>query len=256
MSARYLLRFDDICPIMNWQVWREIEAALLSHQIKPILAVVPDNRDPKLQVDAPRENFWEEVRRWQSLGWTIGLHGYQHLYVTQQAGIIGLNHRSEFAGLSALEQQEKLKNALAIFQREHVTPEVWIAPAHSFDEATIDALHKLGVRAISDGFFLYPHRDDLGMFWLPQQLWRFRKLPFGVWTLCLHHNHWTPQALARFRAMIEAHRRSFTSFEEMKNEYEHRERAWHDHITASAWRAALRFKLALQRSDSNLNAFL
>ena len=24
-GARYLVRFDDICPGMNWQVWREIE---------------------------------------------------------------------------------------------------------------------------------------------------------------------------------------------------------------------------------------
>ena len=246
MSARYLLRFDDICPTMNWQAWREIEDTLREHQLKPVLAVVPDNRDPQLQVDAPHKNFWEQVRLWQSWGWTIGLHGYQHLYSTGDAGLLRLNARSEFSGLSRHAQEEKLKHALAIFAREQIVPQVWIAPAHSFDEITVALLRQLGVRAISDGFFLYPHRDTLGMFWLPQQLWRFRKFPFGVWTICLHHNHWTPQMLARFRAMLATHRRAFTNFEEMQTRYDSHSRAWYDQFMANAWRAALKLKRALQ----------
>ena len=96
---QYLVRFDDICPTMNWSVWTQIEAELRQRNIKPILAVVPDNQDAKLRVDSPRSDFWDCVRGWQALGWTIGLHGYQHRYVTQQSGIVGLNARSEFAGL-------------------------------------------------------------------------------------------------------------------------------------------------------------
>lgn len=245
MRPRYLLRFDDICPSMNWQTWREIENTLREYELKPLLAVVPDNRDPQLQVEAPRENFWEEVRRWQSQGWTIGLHGYRHLYSTNDAGLLGLNARSEFAGLSRATQEEKLKHALAIFAREQVAPDIWIAPAHAFDAVTVELLNKLGVRAISDGFFLYPHRDEGGMFWLPQQLWRFRVLPFGIWTICLHHNHWTPHTLARFRALLAAHHRLFTSFEKMKTRYGSRSSAWYDQLTANAWRVALKLKRAL-----------
>src|SRR5262252_3697380 len=87
-STKYLLRFDDICPTMNWQVWSEIEAALLDQDLKPILAVVPDNQDPVLKVDPPVEDFWERVRTWQARGWTIALHGYQHRYVTHSPGIV------------------------------------------------------------------------------------------------------------------------------------------------------------------------
>ena len=61
---RYILRFDDICPTMNWTLWGDIENILVQRALKPILAVVPDNQDPTLQVDAPVENFWERVREW------------------------------------------------------------------------------------------------------------------------------------------------------------------------------------------------
>ena len=68
MKSRYLIRFDDICPTMNWSVWESVESILLKYHIKPILAVVPDNQDPQLVVDAPRPDFWEKVRQWQSYG--------------------------------------------------------------------------------------------------------------------------------------------------------------------------------------------
>ena len=79
MPARYLVRFDDICPTMNWAAWSRIETVLDRHGVAPILAVVPDNRDPKLMVDNSRADFWARVRGWQTKGWTIALHGFQHL---------------------------------------------------------------------------------------------------------------------------------------------------------------------------------
>src|SRR5437868_6217961 len=96
-NTKYLLRFDDICPTMNWKVWSEIEASLVERSLKPILAVVPDNQDPALKVDRALDNFWERVRRWQARGWTIALHGYQHRYVTQHSGIVTVKKKSEFA---------------------------------------------------------------------------------------------------------------------------------------------------------------
>lgn len=48
--AKYLIRFDDFCPTMNWSVWSRIEAILLSEGIRPLVAIVPDNLDKKLEV--------------------------------------------------------------------------------------------------------------------------------------------------------------------------------------------------------------
>ena len=57
MRAHYLFRFDDICPSMNWRAWDDIETILCDQRIKPILAVVPDNRDDALRVSAPNARF-------------------------------------------------------------------------------------------------------------------------------------------------------------------------------------------------------
>ena len=74
MKSKYLIRFDDICPSMNWDVWDEIESILLERNIKPIIAIIPDNHDSKLEITRKNDLFWERARKWQEFGWTIGLH--------------------------------------------------------------------------------------------------------------------------------------------------------------------------------------
>jgi predicted deacetylase len=194
--ARFVIRFDDICPTINWDTWNVIELCLTQLQLRPLLAVVPDNRDPDLEVGRAEPRFWERVRGWQARGWAIGLHGYQHRYETQDGGLIGLNPKSEFAGLPADEQAEKLRLALAVFSREGVRPDAWVAPGHSFDGTTVRLLQGYGLRVISDGFTFRPVTDALGMTWIPQQLWRLRPRPFGVWTACYHSNELTLQDLS------------------------------------------------------------
>ncbi|MCU1276639.1 MAG: hypothetical protein JWM53_185 [bacterium] len=238
-GARYLVRFDDICPGMNWNVWREIEKILADADVRPMLAVVPANEDAHLDVGPREDRFWELVRGWQARGWTIGLHGYQHRYVTRESGIIGLNERSEFAGLPAAEQADKLARAVAIFRAESVRPDVWIAPAHSFDAATVAALREVGVDAISDGFFLSAHRDERGMLWVPQQIWGFRYRPFGLWTVCYHHNDWTARDLARFAADVTAYRARITHFAEIASATHIRTKSWHDTVASTLLRSTL-----------------
>ncbi len=52
MQTRFILRLDDICPTMNWQIWRLLERDLYELNIKPLMAVIPDNRG-ELMVSAP-----------------------------------------------------------------------------------------------------------------------------------------------------------------------------------------------------------
>jgi peptidoglycan/xylan/chitin deacetylase (PgdA/CDA1 family) len=200
LGGRYLLRFDDLCPTMDWEAWDRIEPLLLEAGVRPILAVVPDNRDPHLIAGPERPDFWSRVRAWQARGWTIGLHGYQHVYVNREPGILGLNARSEFAGLPFGEQLEKLRNGLAIYAAEGVRADAWIAPSHSFDGNTLLALKTLGIRTVSDGFAFRPFRDPTGATWVPQQFASMRPMPWGIWTFCYHINGMGPDALARFRA--------------------------------------------------------
>jgi len=229
MSARFLVRLDDICPTMNWDIWNQVESTLQRRSIKPILAIVPDNRDPKLIVDAPKADFWMRVRDWQAQGWTIAIHGYQHTYVTQNAGIIGLNRYSEFAGLSYTEQKLKIEAALAILDREQIQPEFWIAPAHAFDETTVRVLVEHGIRLISGGFYLRPIKK-LDATWIPQQLWSFHRMPVGLWTVCFHSNNFSESRIRQFDHDIERFQKAIVSVPEVLKEYaprpENRADAW------------------------------
>jgi predicted deacetylase len=229
-TAKYLLRFDDICPTMRWQTWREIESILLERRLKPILAVIPDNQDPTLRCEPAAKNFWEHVRTWQDRGWTIALHGYQHRYVSSHAGILGLRKMSEFAGLPEKVQREKLQRGLAILRREGINPHVWIAPGHAFDDTTVSLLHEDGIRVICDGFFWLPCVSRKGMIWVPQQLFSFRPAPRGVWTVCYHPNQWAETRMTRFREEINCYERDICSLEDVLHLHGCRRSGWSERM--------------------------
>jgi hypothetical protein len=160
------------------------------------------------------------VRERQTWGWTIALHGYRHNYVNQNAGIMKLNRQSEFAGLSAEEQRQKLAAGVAIFKSQGVKPEAWVAPSHSFDWNTVRLLPEFGINIISDGLWRWPHTDARNMTWVPQQLWdRPRKAGPGVWTVCHHHNGWTPAMFDIFQSDAASYGASMTGLAEVVREY-------------------------------------
>lgn len=213
-GPRYLIRFDDICPTMDWSLWNPIEEALVAQGVKPILAVVPDNRDPALVAGPAASDFWDRVRAWQARGWAIGLHGFQHLAVNAEPGIMGFPTKSEFAGLPYEEQYRKLKLGMEIFAREGVRPDVWVAPSHSFDLVTVVALRDLGLRVISDGMALAPYMDGQGTLWIPQQVALMRPLPAGVWTFCYHPTYFAEGGLPTFLRRLAELRPRMISLEE------------------------------------------
>ena len=228
-TAKYLIRFDDICPTMNWTVWSEIEAALTENRLKPILAVVPDNQDPVLRVDAPKEDFWERARQWQARGWTLALHGFQHKYTARRPGIITIKKLTEFAGFPAGDQEEKIRSGVEVFEREGIKPQVWIAPNDSFDRTTVSLLPRFGIRIICDGFFRAPFVCQRKMVWIPQQLYGFRPAPAGIWTVGYHCNHWTASDVERFRKDLIQYRSDIWSLDAVMQAYAtHRSRrtAW------------------------------
>jgi len=214
-NTRYLVRFDDICPTMNWEVWSKVESALMERNIQPIMAVVADNQDPALQVHPPVESFWDRVLYWQSMGWSIGMHGYQHRYVSSFPGMLTARRKSEFAGLPAVEQQEKLQRATDIFRSHGIAPMIWIAPGHSFDASTVSLLPEFGVNIISDGHFRFPFVCPNKICWIPQQLSYFRSAPSGVWTVCHHINAWKQKTISEFMRDLDRYRPEIASVQEI-----------------------------------------
>lgn len=242
MTAGYLLRFDDLRPTMNWGVWSEVEAILIEVGVKPIVAVIPDNQDDTLRMHPPHNDFWGKVREWQEMGWTVALHGYQHRYITADDGIVRIRKRSEFAGLPHPEQKDKLEQGLRIFRRERIKTDVWVAPGHSFDETTVLLLRELGVRYISDGFSCFPYRDRHGMVWVPQQLWRFRWMPFGIWTICFHVDSFGQNDILRIREDIRLYRGAITAFAEVVRRYGERDEGVSDRLSSTVLRSTMKIK--------------
>jgi hypothetical protein len=109
----------------------------------------------------------------------------------------------------------------------------------------LELLRKNGLRRISDGFFLYPNLDSRGMLWIPQQLWRFRAMPFGVWTVCLHINRWGPAELRRFAEDIHTYRLGITSFVDVIGRYGQRRRDWKDKAIEATYTPLLHCRLGL-----------
>ena len=125
------------------------------------------------------------------------MHGYTHLmHATQEPPLLPFYRRSEFAGLTLEEQGAKIRASWLRFVANGVEPEVWVAPAHSFDLLTLQALRReTPIRMISDGvaWDTY-HEHDFN--WIPQQLWSLAERPSGLWTVCLHPNTMDHAAVA------------------------------------------------------------
>ncbi|MDA8426851.1 MAG: DUF2334 domain-containing protein [Treponema sp.] len=209
MGARYLVRLDDACPTMDRSRWDAVEAALRERGVSPIVAVVPANVDPDLVRGPVDGGFWERARSWAASGWVIGLHGYSHALRPSRRGLVPVNAYSEFAGLAEEEQRRRIREGVAALAAEGLEPAVWVAPAHGFDSLTLAALAgESPIRIVSDGF---ARRAVLrgGFVWLPQQLWRPRKMGGGLWTICLHPNTLSEPAVGKLARFIDENREAF-----------------------------------------------
>ena len=210
--VKYIIRLDDACENHDIAKWSEIEKLLDSYSIKPIVGIVPFNEDDALNYSGKINNFWELIRRWQSKKWLIALHGYNHVCFKldkKKKQFLPLNDISEFVGLNINEQKEKLVNAIEIFQKNGISPSIFMAPCHSFDMSTLIALRSVtNINNISDGFSFRPYRR-YGFNWIPQQLWKFRLLPFGIWTICLHPSSMTSENIKSLSKTLLLHGNKF-----------------------------------------------
>lgn len=241
----YLVRLDDACPTWKRPVWSMLEEALDRFGVKPLVAVVPDCKDKDLCCGVRDDGFWERIRSYQDKGYAIGLHGYQHVFHTDKAGLVPYNRRSEFAGLPLDVQKDKVRRGFAILREQGIAPSLWVAPAHSFDRNTLRAVEQeTDIRMISDGIALFPFSDD-GFFWIPQQLWRFKEVSYGIWTICLHPNNMTQIDCQRFIDDIAKFKDRITSVDEIKSSlvWGTRKKSFVDRVFQELFLSNRRFKL-------------
>lgn len=213
----YLIRLDDACPFMDSRKWQRVETILDKYDIKPLVGIIPKNRDPKTMIMPEDDGFWEKARGWQSKGWTIALHGFDHVYVTKEGGINALWKRSEFAGLSLEVQKEKIEKGLEILKKEGLKPKCFFAPSHTFDENTLQALVETSdIRVVSDTYTSKPYKYDDQIMIVPCQMGSFRDIPLsGYWTACYHPNEMNEKDFVSLEAFIANHKKHFLSFDDI-----------------------------------------
>lgn len=201
----YMIRLDDASDHMNTGAWFKIEALLDEYGIKPLVGVIPVNRDPMLLEFPEDPGFWQKARGWQDKGWRIALHGYEHLYCSNCGGMNPVHNRSEFAGLPLEIQREKIRLGLAALEDKGLQPDVFFAPSHTFDENTLEALRQESdIRIISDTVANDTYCRN-GFTFIPQQAGRVRQLPFKLTTICLHPNFATDAELEEIENFCKAH---------------------------------------------------
>ncbi len=213
--GKYILRLDDACSTMDIKKWQDMEDLCDKYCIKPIIAVIPNNKDGKQVKDKEDLFFWDKVRRWQKKDFKIALHGYDHVYISNGSGLVPFNIQSEFAGLSYKIQEKKVKEGWKIFKENKIDSKIWVAPSHTFDKNTLRAIkNNTTINIISDGVALFPFKKyDFN--WIPQQVWRFRKMPFGIWTGCFHPNEMSDKDYQRLKQFIESNHKNFIDAEKL-----------------------------------------
>ncbi len=212
-KARYLLRFDDLCPTMSRGGWLRFHALICRHRLKPILGIVPDNQDIDLLLEPPHEEFWQWMRELACGGASVGLHGLHHLNSHLGKSLIPLHQHTEFAGAALIEQISKIQRGMGVLRSYGLDPNIWVAPRHGFDRNTLQALLKVGLTRLSDGLASRPFLQE-GIVWLPQQLWAPVRKGTGLWTLCIHSNTCTDHQFSTIAKFIEGHRQQFIGVEE------------------------------------------
>ena len=125
MGRKILLRFDDICPTMNYTLFEKARKLLDSIGAKPLLGVIPDCHDPDLQIEPYHDDFWDYIRGLRKCGYTIAMHGYTHVYDMNVRGKINRGFNSEFAGHSYEEQYKKLAEGQAIMKSHNIETDVF-----------------------------------------------------------------------------------------------------------------------------------
>jgi len=228
---KYIIRLDDACPTMDWKKWNTIFNILDKYTVKPIVAVIPNNEDKKMIIDEYNNSFWNEVEEWKSKNYYIAMHGYNHKYISKNAGLIPMNNQSEFAGVDIKIQRKKIRKSWQIFKDNDIIPNIWVAPSHTFDENTLKVLkEETAIQIISDGVSFFPYiKDDF--FWIPQQLWWYEEKKEGIWTICLHPNNMSDNQIISLENIIKDNLEKFDiNIDELYVKYKERKLSIYDKL--------------------------
>ena len=198
-----LIRMDDISENMNWALMDKCEKLFDKFNVKPLLGVIPINKDPELLKFPKNDKFWERVKSWKNKGWEISMHGCNHLYTqkSDKNDIFNYGGNSEFYGLDYSMQLNKIKAGLEEFKKREIKVRSFFAPNHIYDSNTLKALKDSDIKIIIDGYGLFPYYKNEILF-IPQLFYKEIFLPFGIQSTQMHINEWNDEAYKNFEIFV------------------------------------------------------
>ena len=188
------------------------------YNIKPLLGVIPNNKDKEFLSYEKKEKFWQKVRDWQSKGWEISMHGLTHVYdkETYKKDFFGYGGRSEFYGHPLEIQIEKISKGLKIFHSEGIKVRSFFAPNHTYDLNTFKALKENNLTKIIDGYGFFPYEEH-GIQFIPQLFYKEIMLPFGIQSTQVHLNYMDENNFEKFKSFIIKNKKNIINFDEALN---------------------------------------
>ncbi len=207
------IRMDDITPDMDWAKFLRFKELCDLYQVKPLIGVVPDNKDTMLNIDEKRQDFWSYISKLQKEGWEVAQHGYIHIYSTKKMGCFPLNRLSEFAGKTYGDQLEAIKTGKNILEKNNIYTDIFMAPAHSYDKNTLKALKTLGFTRITDGFGKMPYKQ-WGLIFYPISYKQSNSLKAkqGYTTFVVHTNTMNDKDFDRYDKLFAQYENRFISY--------------------------------------------
>ena len=210
-----IIRIDDVCPSMDLIKFDKYIKALKELGVKPLLGVIPLCEDESINY-GHIDDFWTMLRQLQEDGYSIAMHGVNHVYCTRAKGLVCDRKMSEFSSLPFETQKEKLLQGKTVLEDEGIYTDTFMAPGHSYDRNTLKALKSLGFVYITDGRSKNPYVLE-GIKCIPATpAWRLH-LGCGVLTVCLHPSYEMEKNFNLVKELIRKNKNRIMSFEEAKN---------------------------------------
>ena len=203
----YIIRLDDAAEYRNKQKWDRVEDILDKYHIKPLVGVIPDCQDELLMAEGKHDDLWNKVSGWQKKNWTVAMHGCTHKYRDIK------NDIAEFGNISLNEAETLIEKAWGIFLSHEISPKVFFAPAHQFNDNTVRAIkEKTDIRIISDGYAKKPYYDD-GITYVPAQTGKVKIMPyFAFITFVYHPNMMKEDEFQRLEIFLKRNKDYFIEF--------------------------------------------
>jgi hypothetical protein len=187
--TQYIIRFDDLSHGSDLSKWKDVLECCKSNGVRCLVGVIPKCKDRGLIRSGAVNDakFWTFVKG-AAIYADIAMHGFEH---------------EIFGGVSYDGQFKLMAGAMKAFVSKNIIPDCFIAPKHIYDDNTLLVMKELGVGYISDGVGLYPWKHlDTDIIFVPQVLWRPRKILLGVVTFCLHPDTMSVDEIKELKGFI------------------------------------------------------